>query len=71
MKLILSFKSLWLILKWSLYPCGLLHFAVVRETQIVFLLCAGFCLLQLFPSCVWDALQMWRILWINICQGEG
>lgn len=53
MKLILSYKSLWLILKWSLYPGGLLHFTIVQETWIVFLLCAVFYLLQLFPSCVW------------------
>lgn len=52
MKLILSYKSLRLILKWSLYPGGLLHFTIVQETWIVFLLCAVFYLLHLFPSCV-------------------
>lgn len=37
MKLILSCKSLQLNLKWSLYPCGLVHFTIVQETQVIYL----------------------------------
>lgn len=55
MKLILSCKSLWLILKWSLYACGLLHLL-----SFYFVLFSAYC--SYFPP-MSDTLQVRRKLW--------
>lgn len=63
MKLTLSRKSLWLILKWSLYAGGLLHLLLSRRLKLsfYFVLFSAYC--SYFPPMISDTLQVRRMLW--------